>query len=78
MGIELVKDTYLEWEAKILTRDYIYVDEYKTNGRFVEVGQMADGHKSYSILNDNNEVVEEDAGMFVQIRYNNKLVMYRI
>ena len=52
--------------------------ELKT-GTFVCTGQWADGHYAYSRLDDNGEIIEEDDGMFVQLRSDNGyLYMQRI
>lgn len=48
-------------------------------GTFVCTGQWADGHLAYSRLDDNGEIIEEDEGMFVQLRSNyGYLYMQRI
>ena len=63
---------------KIITRPYIYVHDPIKVGKFICEGQWADGHLAYSLLDANEEIIEEDRGMFVQIRYNGKLTMIRI
>lgn len=68
---------------KIINRNYLEPNNNGNydifyNGQFIEVGQVANGQKAYSRLNEQGEEIEEDAGMFVQIRYMNKLTMLRI
>lgn len=46
--------------------------------KFINTGIWADGHLAYSRLDDQGNVIEEDEGMFVQIRFAGKLIMERI
>ena len=63
---------------KIITRPYEYGYEPIKIGKFICEGEWADGHLAYSLLDENNEIIEEDRGMFAQIRLNGKLTMIRI
>lgn len=47
------------------------------NGTFICIGQWANGNLAYSRLDDNGDVIEEEDGMYYQIRENGKLVMVR-
>lgn len=52
--------------------------ELKT-GTFICEGQWADGHLAYSLLDENGNPIEEERGMYVQLRSNNGyLYMQRI
>lgn len=65
---------------KIITRNYYEsMNSLKLKkGKFIAEGQWADGHLAYSLLDENDEPVEEDRGMFVQLRGCNGLYMQRI
>ena len=50
------------------------VDELK-DGSFVCVGQWANGNLAYSRLNEDGEIIDDEDGMYYQIRECGKLVM---
>lgn len=45
------------------------------NGSFICVGQWSNGNLAYSRLNDNGDIIDEENGMYYQIRENGKLIM---
>lgn len=69
---------YYEDGREIKTRDYILDDELIENGKFIVDGEWADGHNAYSLLDANDEIVEEHQSMFVQLKHNGKMIMYRV
>lgn len=62
---------------KEITRNYLQDGEVNT-AKFICEGQWADGHLAYSRLDNNGEIIEEDRGMYAQIRENGQLLMVRI
>ena len=62
---------------KTIRRTYDYCGKIG-QANFICEGEWADGHLAYSMLDDNNEVIEEDRGMFAQVRFNEHLRMIRI
>lgn len=70
---------------KTITRNYYELSdtnkEIKT-GNFVNTGIWADGHLAYSRLDNDGNIIEEDEGMFLQVRENingqSKLCMVRL
>lgn len=69
---------YYEDGREIKTRDYILDDELIENGKFIVAGEWADGHYAYSLLDANDEIIEEHQGMFVQLKRNGQMIMYRV
>ena len=51
---------------QIITRNYYESMNSLTmkKGKFIAQGQWADGHLAYSLLDENNEVIEEDQCMY--------------
>ena len=37
-------------------------------GRFVCIGQWADGHLAYSRVDEHNNIIEDEDGVYVQLR----------
>ena len=70
---------------KIITRFYYEMGDITKEikiGKFVNTGIWTDGHLAYSRLDNNGNIIEEDDGMFAQVREiingQNKLCMVRI
>ena len=70
---------------KTITRHYYEAGDVNKEikiGKFVNTGLWADGHLAYSRLDNDGNIIEEDDGMFAQVRENingqNKLCMVRI
>ena len=74
-GIKCYKDG-----RKIIRRTYLMGcnEEFQENGKFIADGEFADRHIAYSLLDDNNEIIEEHQAMFAQMRIDGKMIMYRI
>ena len=65
---------------KPIQREYLDPDtnEFKY-GRFIAQGQWANGNLAYTQIDSfGNAINEEDKCMFVQVRYDGKLVMFHI
>ena len=78
----MVEDDRKELEnMKIITRKYYETMnslEQKT-GKFICMGQWADGHLAYSRVDDNGNVIDEEDGRYVQLRsFNGGLYMQGI
>lgn len=72
-----MKDT----TRKIITRNYYETMGALTmkRGRFINTGIWADGHLAYSRIDDNDNIIEDEEGMYVQLRsYRGGLFMQRI
>lgn len=67
---------------KPIKRSWIHENDYTdtiiNEALFIAVGQWANGQLAYSILDANGNEDPKHEGSFIQIRYNNKLVMVRI
>lgn len=63
---------------KEIKRTYEIGNERFEDGLFIATGIWADGHLAYSRLDENHNIIEEDEGMFAQVRENGKLLMVRI
>lgn len=65
-------------ERKTITRNYYEnpsCEKLIENGKFICVGQWANGYFAYSRIDENGNEIEEESGMYYQIRENGKLVM---
>ena len=62
---------------KTIRRDYLQDGEINT-ANFICEGEWADGHLAYSRLDDNGEIIEDDRGMYAQVREYGHLLMIRI
>ena len=58
---------------KTITRKYYETMSALTmkTGKFICIGQWADGHLAYSRVDDNGNVIEEEDGRYVQLRSSN-------
>ena len=75
------KGTKGKKKMKIITRNYYETMNSKTlkTGKFICIGQWADGHLAYSRVDDNGNVIEDEDGRYLQIRSsNNKYIMLGI
>ena len=64
---------------KIYERQYYdYNQEKWFYGRFICVGQWADGHLAYSRIDANNEEIEDEDGVYYQIRSGGLLIMEHV
>lgn len=66
---------------KIITRKYYETMNSGTQktGKFICIGQWADGHLAYSRVDDNGNVIEDEDGRYVQLRsFNGGLYMQGI
>ena len=62
---------------KKIKRDYVQ-DKAVGTAYFICECQWADGHLAYSRLDDSGEIIEDDRGMYAQVRENGHLLMIRI
>ena len=65
---------------KIITRKY-YETMGSTKqkvGKFICIGQWADGHLAYSRVDDNGNVIDDEDGRYLQMRGTNGLFMQGI
>lgn len=68
-------------ERKIITRNYYECMGALTmkTGRFICTGEWADGHLAYSRVDENDNIIEEEEGCYVQLRsYRGGLFMQHI
>ena len=64
---------------KVYKRQYYdYNQEKWFNGRFICVGQWADGHLAYSRIDANNEEIEDEEGVYFQTRSGGLLIMEHV
>lgn len=64
---------------KPITRSYYDDNDEIQTGRFIARGQWADGHLSYSRLDENDEPIDDEDCCYIQRRYTNGgLYMERI
>lgn len=62
---------------KTITR-YYSQDGKVEKAQFICEGEWADGHLAYSRLDEEGNIIEEDRGMYAQVRANGGLLMIRI
>ena len=68
-------------ERKIINRKYYeHMGALVTkDGHFICTGIWADGHLAYSRVDDKGNIIEDEEGVYVQLRsYNGGLFMQRI
>lgn len=68
-------------ENKIITRKYYETmnDGFQKTGRFIATGIWADGHLAYSRVDDNDNIIEDEEGRYLQMRsFNGGLFMQGI
>ena len=66
---------------KTITRKFYETmnDKVQRTGKFICIGQWADGHLAYSRVDDNGNVIDGEDGRYVQLRsYNGGLYMQGI
>lgn len=65
---------------KPITRNYYDSPSQLTpkKGRFIARGLWADGHLAYSLLDENDNPIEDEDCMYVQLRGRHGLFMERI
>lgn len=65
---------------RVITRWYYDSPSQLTpkKGNFIARGQWADGHLAYSLLDENNDPIDEEDCMYVQLRGRTGLFMQRI